>query len=255
MNRLTRGMDLVGQYNAMYPPRAAGGAGVPQEQFQPSPQGQTGPALSPQEAAAREARWMAETGQAIDERGNVVQVAPPQGPQFSMNPGVIRRAPEPMYGPPPQQQYGPGIYYPYPQPPDRAIPRPQAQQQVGMQAFAPVQSIQSIDLERGIVWAGGQSFPFDLRNAQQVVYFALEVISGAFAQQLGNLLQQYGLAVVPAQEVRNMQETPTKDPVLPVQQHQERTPDSVQGVQPELPAEVSSGGTVQEQVPGEGKTD
>lgn len=202
-NRLTQGMDLVTQYNAMYPPRAMGGQGVPQEQFQPGPQG---PAISPQEAAEREARWMAETGQAIDERGNVVQVgrpqnAPPSGPAFATNPGVIRRHPGPegLY----QGPQGGTAPYPYPSYPAPVPQRPIqatsgfAQVQPAFQPFTSIQSIQSIDLERGIVWADGQAFPFDIRASRQVVDFALGVISSAFAAQLGALLQRYGLTVVP----------------------------------------------------------
>src|SRR3990172_5822964 len=98
-NKLTQGMDLVQRYNELYPARAQGGPGAPQEAFMPGPQGG---ALSPQEAADRETRWARETGQVIGEDRNIAGYVPPQGPQFAANPGVIPRNPEvrwPDYGP------------------------------------------------------------------------------------------------------------------------------------------------------------
>src|SRR5260370_1126267 len=48
----------------------------------------------------------------------------------------------------------------------------------------------------------------DLRAARRVVEVALEVISRAFAAQLGSLLQRYGLVVVPGTNAATAQAVP-----------------------------------------------
>jgi hypothetical protein len=222
-NALTRAMDMVAQYNQDYTPRAFGGQGVPETAFVPKPQQQEAPVqqipmqppfpqaapISQEEAQRRLAMWAAESGQVLDPNtGNVaarVPVAPMQA-AYNTNPGV-RRMPEygmPQYqGPPPQQPIGhPGQYVfggpGYGQPmPDRQTAREfmaaAAPPRMSLSPMSGIQSIQSIDFDRNVVWADGTPFPFEPREAHSVLQFALEVILRHFSIQFGALLQRYGL--------------------------------------------------------------
>lgn len=253
-NALTMAMDRVAQYNQEYTPRALGGQGVPEAAFvprteapvQPMP---TGPApmtppmagISPEEAQRRLLAWAAESGQMLDPNtGNVVARMPvPQAAPYSTNPGVIR-SPR-MAEVPGYQQYPQFPVYSQPAPPPVQAPMPR----VSLSPMS-IQSIQSIDFDRSVVWADGTPFPFDLREAQPVLQFALEVILRQFTFQFGALLQRYGF-------VSGVQTMPTAAPGAAVPPGSQQAL-GTQVLLPTVPrgdaAGVPGTGTVQNEVPG-----
>lgn len=245
---------MVSRYNQEFTPRAFGGAGVPDSEFvkQPpqeapvqAPQYQPSqftpppaPAISPEEAQRRLLAWAGESGQVLDPTsGNVVARQPVQAAPYGTNPGVIRR-PEPMaVGYPMQGTYGPVQVPAY---------VPQAPQPRMSLTPMSVQSIQSIDFERNVVWADGTPFSFDPREAQPVLQFALEVILRQFASQFGALLQRYGFA---GPAVQSVPVAPPNSGVPTGQQQTFGLPQLLPVVPRQDAASVPESGTVPVQVP------
>jgi len=195
-NALTRAMDMVQHYNQTYVPRSQGGAGVPDTEFvakpqevplQPTAPMPQQPMISPEEAQRRLMAWAGETGQMLDPNsGNVVGRMAPQPAPYATNPGVMR----PVQYAQPQVQYRQEVApMPYYGPAQQVAPPPR----MSLSPMSGIQAIQSIDFDRNVVWADGTPFPFDPREAQPVLQFALEVILRHFSVQFGALLQRYGL--------------------------------------------------------------
>jgi len=252
MNALTRAMDMVQQYNQTYTPRAFGGQGVPATEFAPQPQQEApvqpmqpiippqAPPVSQDEAQRRLLAWAAESGQVLDpQTGNVAGRVPVMQAPYGANPGVVRRynevpQPQPQYGPQPQQYYQP-------------VMQPAQMPRMSLTPMS-IQSIQSIDFDRSVVWADGTPFPFDPKEAQPVLQFALEVILRQFAVQFGSLLQRYGF-VQGSEGVRSMPSNAAGSPVPQGQQQARGTQELLQDVPRGDAAGVPQPGTVPVEVP------